>query len=128
MIIFSNKEAPANVPTHHDAAAHSKIYQAPLQPKKKRKHVKWTTEEDAKVLKMRDEDDCSWKEIYEELSDRTPGMASSRRDGEDRRHETSRRPDTRVVPGPKPSPSAGSPSGRGGPESLLAWGSASRSL
>ncbi|KAH8765641.1 hypothetical protein BGZ57DRAFT_742352, partial [Hyaloscypha finlandica] len=47
--IFSNKEAPAKVPTHHNTAAHSKIHQAPLQPKKKRKHVKWTREEDATV-------------------------------------------------------------------------------
>jgi len=72
-----------------------------LQLKKKRKHVKWTTEEDATVLKMRDEDGCSWEEICEELSHRTQGgsrrttipservlvkpmyqVANSRRDGE----------------------------------------------
>jgi hypothetical protein len=34
--IYSSKEAPANVPTHHDVAAHSKTCQALLQPKKKR--------------------------------------------------------------------------------------------
>jgi hypothetical protein len=71
--IFPNKEAPAKVPTHHNIAAHSKIHQAPLQSKKKRKHVKWTTEEDATVLKMRDEDGCSWEEIHGTLPHRTPG-------------------------------------------------------
>jgi len=38
---------------------------------KKRKHVKWTTEEDATALKMRDEDGCSWEEIHDALSHRT---------------------------------------------------------
>jgi hypothetical protein len=71
--IFSNQEAPVKIPTNHDAATHSKIHQSPLQPKKKRKHVKWTTEEDATVLKMRDEDGCTWEEIHEELPHRTPG-------------------------------------------------------
>jgi hypothetical protein len=71
--IFPSKEALAKVPIYHGAAAHSKIHQAPLQPKKKRKHVKWTTEEDATVLKMRDEDGCSWEEIHHALSHRTSG-------------------------------------------------------
>jgi hypothetical protein len=57
--IFPNQKAPAKVPTNHDAATHSKIHQSPLQPKKKRKHVKWTSEEDATLLKMKDEDGCS---------------------------------------------------------------------
>ncbi|KAH6716257.1 hypothetical protein BKA61DRAFT_461898, partial [Leptodontidium sp. MPI-SDFR-AT-0119] len=43
--ICSSKEVPAKVPTHHEADAHSKTRQAPLQPKKRR--VKWTPEEDA---------------------------------------------------------------------------------
>jgi len=34
--IGSSMEAPAKVPIHHDAAAHSKIHQAPLQPEKRR--------------------------------------------------------------------------------------------
>ncbi|KUJ10992.1 uncharacterized protein LY89DRAFT_595445, partial [Mollisia scopiformis] len=46
--IYSSKEAPAKVSINHDAAAHSKIHQAPLQPKKRR--VNWTTEEDATLL------------------------------------------------------------------------------
>jgi len=69
--IFSNQEAPAKIPTNHDAATHSKIHQSPLQPKQKRKHVKWTTEEDATVLKMRDEDGCTWEEIHDALPHRT---------------------------------------------------------
>jgi hypothetical protein len=40
--ICSNKEALAKVPINHDAAAHSKVHQVPLQPKKRR--VEWTTE------------------------------------------------------------------------------------
>ena len=55
--ICSSKQAPAKVPIHHDAAAYSKIHQAPLQPKKRR--VKWTAEEDATLLQMRN-DRCSW--------------------------------------------------------------------
>jgi hypothetical protein len=69
----SSKEALAKVPTHYNAAAHSKIHQAPLQPKKKWKHVKWIAEEDATVLKMRDEDGCSWEEIHDALPHRTLG-------------------------------------------------------
>ena len=70
---YSNKEALAKVPTHHDATTHSKIHQAPLQPKKKRKYVKWTIEEDATVLKIRDEDGCSWEEIHDVLPHLTLG-------------------------------------------------------
>jgi hypothetical protein len=40
--ICSSKDALAKVPINHDAAAHSKVYQVPLQPKKRL--VKWTTE------------------------------------------------------------------------------------
>jgi hypothetical protein len=39
---------------------------------KKRKQVKWATEEDGTVLKMRDEDG-SWGEIHDALSHRTSG-------------------------------------------------------
>jgi hypothetical protein len=56
--IFPNQKAPVKVSTNYDTATHSKIHQSPLQPKK-RKYIKWTTEEDATVLKMRDEDNCS---------------------------------------------------------------------
>jgi hypothetical protein len=58
--ICSSKEAPAKVPINHDAAAYSKIHQVSLQPEKKR--VKWTTEEDATLLQMRN-DSCSWENI-----------------------------------------------------------------
>ena len=40
--ICSSKEAPAKAPINHDAAAHSKVHQVPLQPKKRR--VEWTAE------------------------------------------------------------------------------------
>jgi hypothetical protein len=70
--IFPSKGALAKVPTYHDAAAHSKIHQAPLQPEKKRKHVKWTSEEDATLLKMKDEDGCSWEEIAKALPHHIP--------------------------------------------------------
>jgi hypothetical protein len=65
-----SSEAPAKVPIHHDAAAHSKIHQAPLQPKKRR--VKWTTEEDATLLQMRN-DGCSWEDISAALPHRSIG-------------------------------------------------------
>jgi hypothetical protein len=70
--IFPNKEASAKVPTYYDAATHSKIHQAPLQPTKKRKHIKWTLEEDATLLKMKDDDGCSWEEIAKALPHHIP--------------------------------------------------------
>jgi hypothetical protein len=69
--ICSSKEAPAKAPTYHEAAAHSKTCQAPLQPKKKRKHVQWAPEEDATLLQMRN-NCCLWKEIAKALPHRTP--------------------------------------------------------
>jgi hypothetical protein len=68
--ITSNKEALPKVPIYNNAAAHSKIYQAPLQPKKKR--VKWTPEEDATLLRMRN-DGCSWEDIHDALPHRSIG-------------------------------------------------------
>lgn len=68
--IFSSKEAPAKVPTHHEAVAHSKIHQASLQPKKRR--VKWTPEEDATLVRMRN-DGCSWEDIGAALPHRSLG-------------------------------------------------------
>jgi len=57
--ICSSREAPKS-PTRHDVAAYSKIRQAPLRPQKN--CVRWTTEEDATLLQMRN-DGCSWEEI-----------------------------------------------------------------
>jgi hypothetical protein len=68
--ICSSKEEPAKVPTYHGATAYSKIHQAPFEAKKKR--VKWTTEEDAKLLQMR-EDGCSWEKIHSALPHRSIG-------------------------------------------------------
>ena len=58
--ICSSKEAPAKVPINHNAAAHSKIHRALLQPEKRR--VKWIPEEEATLLQMRN-NGCSWEEI-----------------------------------------------------------------
>jgi hypothetical protein len=41
------------------------MHPGPVCPRIKR--VPWTLEEDATVLKMRDEDGCSWEEIYDDL-------------------------------------------------------------
>ena len=49
--VCSSKELPAKIPTDHEATAHSKAHQAPLQPKKGRaKWTKWTIEEDVTLL------------------------------------------------------------------------------
>jgi hypothetical protein len=53
---------------NHDAAAHSKIYQAPLKPKKS----KWTEEEDIKLLQMWNEG-RSWEYIFAALPGRSEG-------------------------------------------------------
>jgi len=55
---------------NHDDAAHSKIYQAPLMPKKSK--VPWTEEEDAKLLQMWNED-RSWEYIFAALPGRSEG-------------------------------------------------------
>jgi hypothetical protein len=61
--ICSSKEPLAKILTDHDATAHSKVHQAPLQPKKGRaKWTKWTPEEDATLLQMRN-DGRSWGDI-----------------------------------------------------------------
>ncbi|PMD15355.1 hypothetical protein NA56DRAFT_582249 [Hyaloscypha hepaticicola] len=67
----SDKETSTEAATPHDASAHPKIHPAVVRPRMKR--VRWTAEEDATVLKMRDEDGCSWEEIHEDLPHRTPG-------------------------------------------------------
>jgi hypothetical protein len=41
---------PVALDINHDAAAHSKIHQAPLKPKKSK--ISWTEEEDIKLLQM----------------------------------------------------------------------------
>jgi hypothetical protein len=71
--ICSSMEAPAKVPNHHEAAAHSKAHQTPLKPKKGRSEwTKWTTEEDATLLQMRN-DGCSWEVIHAALPHRSIG-------------------------------------------------------
>jgi hypothetical protein len=46
------------------------MHPATVRPRIKR--VPWTAEEDATVLKMRDEGGCSWEEIHDALPHRTP--------------------------------------------------------
>ena len=55
---------------NHDAAAHSKIFQAPLKPKKSK--VPWTEEEDANLLRMWNEG-RSWEYIAAALPGRSEG-------------------------------------------------------
>jgi hypothetical protein len=69
----SDKETAAEAATPHDASAPSKMHPAAVRPRIKR--LRWTDEEDATVLKMRDEDGCSWEEIAKApllLPHRTP--------------------------------------------------------
>ncbi|CZR65297.1 uncharacterized protein PAC_15197 [Phialocephala subalpina] len=67
----SNKEMSAEAATPHDVGAHSKMHSAAVRPRIKR--VRWTPEEDATILKMREVDGCSWEEIHAALPHRTPG-------------------------------------------------------
>jgi hypothetical protein len=67
--ICSSKEAPAKASTHHDAAAHSKIHQAPLKPKKSK--VSWI-EDDIKLVQMWNEG-RSWEYIFAALPNRSEG-------------------------------------------------------
>jgi hypothetical protein len=73
--ICSSKEALVKVHIHHDAAAHSKVHQAPLQPKKSK--VAWIIEEDATLLQMR-KDGCSWEEIDAAIPGRSKGTIQVR--------------------------------------------------
>jgi hypothetical protein len=71
--ICSSREALAKVQTHPEAAAHSKVHQAPLKPKKGRaKWTKWTTEEDTTLRQMKN-DGCSWEVIHAALPYRSIG-------------------------------------------------------
>jgi hypothetical protein len=73
--ICPSKEGREKVPITHDAAAHSKIHQAPLQLEKRR--VKWTPEEEATLLQMKN-DGCSWEEIHAALPHRSIGTIQVR--------------------------------------------------
>jgi hypothetical protein len=57
----SDMETSVEAATPHDAGAHSKMHPAAVRPRIKR--IRWTDKEDATVLKIRDEDGCSWEEI-----------------------------------------------------------------
>jgi len=61
---------PAVLDINRDAAAHSKIHQAPSKPKKSK--VPWTEEEDIKLLQMWNES-RSWEYIFAELPHRSEG-------------------------------------------------------
>jgi hypothetical protein len=73
--ICSTREAPAKVAIPHKAAAHSKMYPAALRPQIKR--APWTPEEDATLLKMRNEG-CSWEDIHAALPHRSKGTIQVR--------------------------------------------------
>jgi hypothetical protein len=73
--ICSSREAPAKVAIPLEAAAHSKMYPAALRPQIKR--AAWTPEEDAALLKMRNEG-CSWEDIHAALPHRSKGTIQVR--------------------------------------------------
>jgi hypothetical protein len=55
----SAKETVAEAVTPYDASTHSKMYLAAVRPRIKR--IRWIDKEDAMILKMREEDGCSWE-------------------------------------------------------------------
>jgi hypothetical protein len=69
--IYYNKETSIEAATPHNIIAHSKVHPAISQ--RKRKHIKWTPKENETIREMREEDGCSWEEIYAALPHRTPG-------------------------------------------------------
>jgi hypothetical protein len=73
--ICSSREAPAKAAIPHEVAAHSKMYAAALRPQIKR--APWTPEEDATLLKMRNEG-CSWEDIHAALPHRSKGTIQVR--------------------------------------------------
>jgi hypothetical protein len=66
----SNEETPVEAATFHNAMTYSKVHLAASQSRLKR--VRWTPEEDAKIVWMR-EDGCSWEEIHAALPHQTQG-------------------------------------------------------
>lgn len=65
----SNKETSAEAVTPHNTIAHSKVWPATLQSKKKR--VLWKLEENKTILKIKEEG-YLWEEIYAALLHQTP--------------------------------------------------------
>jgi hypothetical protein len=61
----SDKEASAEPTALHDAGVHSKMH--PAAARRPIKRVRWTPKEHATILKMREEDGCSWEEIHAAL-------------------------------------------------------------
>ena len=72
----SNKETSAGAAAAYSAGAHSKMRSAAERPQIKR--VRWAPEEDATILKMREEDSCSWEEIHAALPHRSIGTIQVR--------------------------------------------------
>ncbi|KAE8440871.1 hypothetical protein EG329_006358 [Mollisiaceae sp. DMI_Dod_QoI] len=73
--MHSNKDTSADAATSHDTGAHSKMHPAAVQRQTKR--LRWTPEEDATILKMK-EDSCSWEDIHAVLPHRTQGTIQVR--------------------------------------------------
>jgi hypothetical protein len=57
--------------TSHSTIARSKTRHVNLRHPTK--HIPWTKEEDETLVKMKEEDGCSWEEIADALPSRTPG-------------------------------------------------------
>lgn len=73
--ICSSRKTSARAAVPHGGATYAKV-PAASQPSMKR--PPWTPEEDATLVKMRKEDNCSWEEIYDALPSRSPGAIQVR--------------------------------------------------
>jgi hypothetical protein len=73
--ICSSREALARAAIPHEAAAHFKVYPAAVWPRIK--CAPWTPEEDATLLRVRNEG-CSWENIYAALPHRSKGTTRVR--------------------------------------------------
>ena len=62
--------------TSHSTVAHPKTPNAKLRHPTKR--IPWTKEEDETLVKMKEEEGCSWKAISDALPSRTPGAIQVR--------------------------------------------------
>jgi len=67
----SGIETEAQHQTFHSAVAHSKTHH--VKSRHPTKRIPWTKEEDKTLVKMKEEDGCSWEEISDALPSRTAG-------------------------------------------------------
>jgi hypothetical protein len=75
-VLRSSIETSAQYQTSHSTAAHSKTRH--VKSRHPTKRILWTKEEDETLVKMKEEDGCSWEEISDALPSRTPGAIQVR--------------------------------------------------